>query len=111
MAEASNQWAACARENGLPNLRDATATVDNWETKPSIEIPESTSVELFKQVLGKCSAVNPDRDLNNGNLIEGNVEQLFDPQITFGGAPDNPRRVALEDALFEHVNRVYEAAQ
>ena len=111
MAEASNQWAACARENGLPNLRDAAVTIDNWETKPSIEVPDSTSAELFKQVLGKCSAVNPDRDLSAGNLIEGNVEQLFDPQITFGGSPDNPRRVALEEALFEHINQVYEAAQ
>ncbi|MDR1186282.1 MAG: hypothetical protein LBK95_02300 [Bifidobacteriaceae bacterium] len=111
MADASNDWAACAREAGLPMLVDATVETDNWETQPSITVPATTSVELFKDVLGDCPPLHPDRDLTKGNLIEDGAERLFNPKITFDAPEDSAEYLRLDKALTDHIEAMYKAAR
>jgi hypothetical protein len=112
MADASNEWARCARDNGLPNIVDAGVTVDNWETKPSVLVPNSVDVEVFREVLNHCPALDPDRDLTQGNLTEGGSAPAYvDPQITFEPSADGEAVSPLERVLVDHVRALSEAAR
>jgi hypothetical protein len=111
VAEASNQWAACARDNGLADMLDATVTVDDWETVPSVEVPASVDLQLFEQVLANCPPLDPSRDLAKGNLVEDGDKPPVDPEITFGAPPDSRQRADLEQALVDRIDQLYQAAE
>jgi hypothetical protein len=54
MADAANNWMACARENGLPNLADVTADVGDSPYGPHAEIPLDTEPALLRTVVDAC---------------------------------------------------------
>ncbi|MDR1442642.1 MAG: hypothetical protein LBJ02_09725 [Bifidobacteriaceae bacterium] len=111
IAEASNQWAACARKNGLPALPDAVVVVDGWETRPSIEIPASVDLQLFEKVLDACPPLDPNRDLSKGNLVEEGEEVPVDPEITFAPRADSGELEEMEGAMASRIRELFESAQ
>jgi hypothetical protein len=53
--EVTAKWTACARENGLPTMKDpAPAVVDNWETSPQVYIPLDTPEDLLRSLIDAC---------------------------------------------------------
>ncbi|MDR0592375.1 MAG: hypothetical protein LBG60_03770 [Bifidobacteriaceae bacterium] len=59
IADASNEWADCARANGHPGLVDAVVTVDNWQTDPAVALPSTMTVAELESLLRACPYVNP----------------------------------------------------
>jgi hypothetical protein len=54
-ADAANAWAACARENGLPRLKDADPPkADDYQTHPLVVLPHDISKELLQSVVEAC---------------------------------------------------------
>jgi hypothetical protein len=64
IADATNAWIACARENGLPDLPDLTVTPpgsDPMALPPQIGLPLSMTPDFLSTLLAACPPVNPDR--------------------------------------------------
>jgi hypothetical protein len=78
--ELENEWVACARENGLPNLADVPPPVaDNFESGfPVARLPFDISEDLLKSVVRACPPFNKE---GRDNYIAG--EDLYDPIIGF----------------------------
>ncbi|MDR1798300.1 MAG: hypothetical protein LBR19_00205 [Bifidobacteriaceae bacterium] len=54
-ADAGADWAACARENGLPEVKDPDPPVaDEYQTYPSVKIPATIAYELLEAVIDAC---------------------------------------------------------
>jgi hypothetical protein len=53
-AEASNRWAACARENGHPEIRDVAAVADGWKTSPSVLVPPTIGESGLRAPMEAC---------------------------------------------------------
>jgi hypothetical protein len=76
VADASNRWAACPRENGLVGLKDADPPkADDWRTTPTVVLPVSVSKDLLRAVVQVC----PPFDLDARRRQEAVVE----PKIGF----------------------------
>jgi hypothetical protein len=59
VAAATNEWAACARENGVPGIADATATEGSeW---PIALIPPDISAGELRALLQECPNFDPKR--------------------------------------------------
>jgi hypothetical protein len=110
-ADAANDWAACARDNGLVAVEDAKYQIDNFETAPAATVPASTSLELFQAVLAECPPIDPDTDFSLGNFGDIGEEPpsavFTHPRIEFD-PPDDPNAAKLAQALAERINALYE---
>ncbi|MDR1189293.1 MAG: hypothetical protein LBK95_17895 [Bifidobacteriaceae bacterium] len=113
MADASNTWAACARENGLPKVTDAKVEVDNFESMPAVLVDGSVTVDELKAALAKCAPFDPERDLAAPNFYdEGETAPKWtDPSITFDLPEDDPKFAQLRQALDDHIAAAYEKAK
>ncbi|MDR1152204.1 MAG: hypothetical protein LBK72_06985 [Bifidobacteriaceae bacterium] len=60
-AEVTNKWIACARENGMADLKDVTAAADGWKTTPNATIPLSTTVPELRSLLAACPSFDKDQ--------------------------------------------------
>ena len=115
-ADAANDWAACARDNGLVGVEDAQYQIDNYETAPAATVPASTSLELFQAVLAECPPIDPDTDFSLGNFGDGEKGEdppsnaFTHPRIEFD-PPDDPNAAKLAQALAERINALYEAGR
>jgi hypothetical protein len=109
-AAAGNLWAACARENGIPNIADVGVVVDGYKTKPEVLVPASVTPAQFEDVLEKCPPFDPDRDLTHGNMYEADEEAPEDPMIGFELPADDPVRAQLEQVVVNYTNAAYEKA-
>ncbi|MDR1189225.1 MAG: lipoprotein [Bifidobacteriaceae bacterium] len=108
-AEAANEWAACARENGIPDVLDAEVIVDGFTTRPGASVPGSTSVETFKDTLNECPPIDPDRDLTVSNTDPLQATWV-DPWIVFTPTDDETNPPKLQAALDEHQVKLWEEA-
>jgi hypothetical protein len=55
IAQASNNWAACARQNGFPTLADAEPPkADGFLTRPHALVPMSATVDRLKALFEDC---------------------------------------------------------
>ncbi|MDR1428235.1 MAG: hypothetical protein LBJ08_10860 [Bifidobacteriaceae bacterium] len=55
LADSTNAWIACARDNGLPNLADVSpGKADNWLTSPTAIVPLSTTPDALRAILQAC---------------------------------------------------------
>jgi hypothetical protein len=55
MADVTNDWLACARENGYPTWEDISAGApDNWFTNPTATIPLDMSPDALRSLLEVC---------------------------------------------------------
>ncbi|MDR1798775.1 MAG: hypothetical protein LBR19_02675 [Bifidobacteriaceae bacterium] len=65
MAEAANDWARCARDNGWPQVGDASAPVaDGYQTSPTVFLPASMTADQLAALLEACPAFDPDAEWN-----------------------------------------------
>jgi len=126
MADSTNVWIACARENGFPNLKDVTAEVDT-DSFPQAELPFDTTEEALRDLIAACPVFDEERALR-----QLDPEYVFDPDtyetdpvITFEGAedfwtnlseeastsPDAERLNRLSEILFEPMTTFWEEHQ
>jgi hypothetical protein len=68
MVEASNQWAACARENGWPDVTDAH--MPQGDEIPTALLPISITEDQLRQLLAVCPIYDPAIDEANAKLFE-----------------------------------------
>ncbi|MDR1633579.1 MAG: hypothetical protein LBS27_01360 [Bifidobacteriaceae bacterium] len=55
VAEASTEWAKCARENGFPNIKDPDPPkADEWATNPSVLLPGDITEQALRDLLAVC---------------------------------------------------------
>jgi hypothetical protein len=81
LAAVTNDWLACARDNGYPDWDDVpVGKADNWLTSPSAIIPLSTTADELKDLLAAC----PNFDEATAELIE---DPEFDWDSDFAAHP------------------------
>lgn len=116
VATRSNEWAACARENGLADLNDADPPkADDWRTTPTIALPVDISDTLLRAVIEAC----PPFDLG----ARERKEPAVDPNLGFdvpgwdgrgkllSGAVDRETSVRISelvDIIYEPLERFFE---
>ncbi|MDR1825662.1 MAG: hypothetical protein LBR27_10130 [Bifidobacteriaceae bacterium] len=125
LAEVSNEWARCARENGFPQIADAAAPkIDNGATEPEVRIPLSMTVEQLRELLKVCKFFDAEQAKaeweaeQRGELVEWAllpnlvVDSLGDTprdQQLRDSAPESDldRAVDLHNTLYEELNQFY----
>jgi hypothetical protein len=60
VAEATNNWIACARANGWPNLPDVTAVADGYATFVVVKLPASITATQLRDLLKACPRFDPE---------------------------------------------------
>ncbi|MCL1898004.1 MAG: hypothetical protein FWG16_04200 [Micrococcales bacterium] len=117
-AKAGTDWANCARLNGFPEINDPDPPkADNWQTTPSVELPNSITVEELRALLEVCPNFDRagreawDQAAANPELDPGNLEYPESPMIEVAppddaaweddGNPEVQRYQALMDLLLE----------
>jgi hypothetical protein len=111
IADASNTWAVCARQNGLPDVKDAKVEADNWATVPSALVSGSVTVDELKAVLVQCPPFDPDRDLAAPQDVDGTGPRLTDPSIGFDLPEGDPKLEQLKTTLQDHTMDELEKAR
>ncbi|MDR1293671.1 MAG: hypothetical protein LBK59_01735 [Bifidobacteriaceae bacterium] len=117
----TNDWIACARENGLPNLADVPpAVVDGGTTNaPSAMLSLDTSEDTVREVLEACPPLDEKRfrDLADGRETgpaNGVVGATISFEGTTPGAVDSPsddeweRIGQLSSIINEFMQRQYQ---
>jgi hypothetical protein len=78
--EASNQWAACARANGIPGVIDAHLPVADTQ-HPAALIPVDTTEQQLRATLAQCPSFDP--------AIEESNARIWEAYRTSGGNPED----------------------
>jgi hypothetical protein len=105
-----NEWVACARENGLPNLADVPPPVaDNYESGfPFVGLPFDIDVDLLRSVVHACPPFNVE-----GRDSYQRGGSWYDPIIDFDVDPDAldeagmSRLAMLQDIVYEPEEEYY----
>jgi hypothetical protein len=134
--KANNQWAACVRENGFPNVADTTMPeqLDGSEW-PMVLLPTSITEEQLRAMVEACPNFNPEAAERINTWWQDNPtatglpdDYVPDPAITFdfpgwSGAydpnwtpsPDEEAQMErlgkLSEILYEKQNEYYEIEQ
>jgi hypothetical protein len=105
-ADATNDWVACARENGYPALKDVTPTEGGVD---AVRLPFSTSEEALRALLVACP--NWDREAAEAQAYGGELPSDWEsgpqPDINFEeptheiGSPEREADSAHWDRLHE----------
>jgi hypothetical protein len=75
-AEVSNEWAACARQNGWPDVADADPPVaDGYETYPTVVVPGSITVDQLDALLDVCPVFDEEAYLQALEDMAAQVEE------------------------------------
>jgi hypothetical protein len=106
MAKASNEWAACARENGWPGLADVLpGEADNYQTTPTVLLPQTMTGDELRQLLAACPAFGTFTANSRGTEFEAGIDFDYDPDAA---EPEPPPTVdpgihvqELRDILYE----------
>jgi hypothetical protein len=75
-ADAANDWIACARDHGLPQLADVNPEVGGSPLGPYVEVPLATEPELLRTVMEACPSVNEDvrrREADGDPTLEDDI--------------------------------------
>jgi hypothetical protein len=89
---ASNQWAACARENGWPDIKDSVMpTKMDGSEWPTVTVPSTITEDQLRQLLAACPNFDPDKQKkldewyqNNPTATSVPDEYLPEPSIQIG---------------------------
>jgi hypothetical protein len=84
VAEASNEWAACARENGAPTIADVTATSDENYT-PTVLLPTTITPELLRALIDACPTFDKEKEdaYHEASRKGEKPDPVFRPSIGF----------------------------
>jgi hypothetical protein len=115
VAESTNVWVACARENGYPDMPDVAAgEADNWLTSPSVVIPLDTTPEELRGLLAVCPNFDPERaEAQESGEATGEVATDFQPVVVaetppLGDTAAEAKYQELETILGEAEQAFYE---
>jgi hypothetical protein len=110
MAEITNTWTACAREEGFPTLPDVTATKsdDSW---PQVELPIETDPAALRALLAAC----PPARVEDMHLAdELGMAQIPSAQVVFAGeselAEPDPEGTSEVSQHLEELRAIYSEA-
>jgi hypothetical protein len=106
-ADATNEWIACARENGYPNLADVQVSSDDPDAWPQATLPLDTTADQLRALLDACPNFDEDqaRAMISG---EGNADQwTVQPSIGFE-QPTAAESGEDQDAQFDHLTELVE---
>jgi len=112
--QANNTWAACARENGWPNLEDSIMPTDpddgSW---PYIFLPSTMTEDQLRQLLDACPNFDPEKQEQLQDWRQSNPAVSYpdgylpDPAISFelpGTGPTTDPSSPSDD--YEHRERL-----
>lgn len=140
VAEATNRWIACARENGFPALKDLDPPqADDWATTPVAVLPGDITDTELRELVRACPvfdieaaaamveellALGPDVTPEERSAIEQNHERGPEPAIGFdlpgwdgnsggisSGVPAYQRGMELQAIINEAKDAFYADAQ
>jgi hypothetical protein len=125
VAEVTNKWIGCARENGLPTLEDVTAEADNYETFPDAVLPLSLTPDALRKLLEACPNFDeelakrqqaPDFNWEKEYTPEPSIRIETPPDMTASppaeAAPGDAPSVSPVTAHFDELTAIlYEKAQ
>lgn len=112
---ANNKWAACARENGWPDVEDSVMpSDDSW---PTIVLPSTITDDQLRQLLASCPDFDPEQREGIQQWMQDNPmatsypdDYLPEPSISFdqssmsgSGMPSDQ-----EIAEMERISRLYD---
>jgi len=104
----TNRWAACARENGWPDIVDAIALPDD-SGLTSLHLPSSITEDQLRQLLEACPNFDPDQPGASTPSAESSAGFLL-PQLVF----DSPTETSVDStddpdaqAAKDHVDKLY----
>ncbi|MDR1427067.1 MAG: hypothetical protein LBJ08_04845 [Bifidobacteriaceae bacterium] len=90
LAEITNDWIACARDNGYSDWPDVEpGKADGWLTSPTALVPLSISTDSLQELLGTC----PNFDEDTARRLEvgdGGSESDFLAQPSVAISPPDP---------------------
>jgi len=70
LVDSSNQWAACARNNGFPDTKDAVMpTESDMSEVPAALLAASITEPQLRELLNKCPHFNAEQQRHNDELI------------------------------------------
>ena len=78
--DSNNKWAACARENGWPDIQDSSVPTDN-NTWPVIKLPSTITEDQLRQLVDACPNFDPAQ--------EERLRQWWNDNPTATGYPDD----------------------
>jgi hypothetical protein len=84
IADAGNAWAACARENGAPTVKDVTATSDPNYT-PTVLLPTTITADQLRALVEACPTFDReaelayDEQMTSGDLSTAQIAELEYP--------------------------------
>ena len=82
VAQLSNDWAACARAHGYPQISDVAPPVaDGYETQPTVELPVTMTPELLESLLKACPVEGTPQD-DGSNAYPNIVTVMPEQQLT-----------------------------
>lgn len=132
IVEASNEWAACARQNGFPQTIDAVLPSDDY-SYPTALLPADISEVQLRALLEVCPSFDPAVEERNeelwnemgdnysGEFPEGfkgqpsigfnypNFDGTYDPNYVPSSSTASPDQVATEERLNKLTDILYEA--
>jgi len=116
----NNKWAACARENGWPDVKDSAVSVDN-SSWPTILLPSTITDDQLRQLLEVCPNFDPAQQEKMQQWWQDNPmatsypdDYLPDPSISFDipsmSASHGPDWVpsAQDEADMERTGHLYD---
>jgi hypothetical protein len=116
LLEVTNAWIACARDNGYPEMPDATAVSDNWETMPEAVIPLETTVDQLNVLLDACptfdaeeveTMINSESGPDPDSAPFANVRIEYPPGFDWASAQDPGAESSSPE--YEHYSQLNEA--
>ncbi|MDR1294292.1 MAG: hypothetical protein LBK59_04960 [Bifidobacteriaceae bacterium] len=105
-AEATNEWVACARNHGYPDLADVTAVADGWMTQPVAVLPWDITARALRTLLEACpsfdieeatDAFDPDTPSLPGDFVPPMIQVPMPGQRPDGGTDEVPDDAAVEN--------------
>jgi len=84
IVEASNEWAACAREHGISGIKDAVLPDPLSQDYPTVLLPTSITEQELRQLLAVCPNYDVTMEAHNLQLWQEWGQSHDEP----GGRPD-----------------------
>jgi hypothetical protein len=104
VAEASNDWAACARRTGYSDVVDAEVRIDGWETSPYVTIPGTITEEQLRAILDECPYVSA--QYRESSLGPDDIGYDVQPDVLIDLPPRDPKLLALWEIMNENLRGI-----
>ncbi|MDR1294813.1 MAG: hypothetical protein LBK59_07635 [Bifidobacteriaceae bacterium] len=105
--DATNEWIACARENGYPDLADVQVSSTEPDQWPQATLPLSTTADQLRALLEVCPNFDEDqaREMMSGEATT--QDWTVQPSIGFE-QPSSDDADSDSDAQFNHLSELVE---